>query len=293
MQIDVQSGILAALLIAGISFLISLVTGIRSILAGHQIQFFRMRHRKISRGWQMLLAAVVWLVIFAAIHFFGEPLAYQFITPSPTITITRTPSLTPTITLSPTITLTPAESYTPTITNTPYMPMAVEAKFEGQLTPPPEAVFSPLVFSNIGFDDDYNPIQPDSTFTNPVGHMYGIFSYAGLAQEIQWTALWYREGKLVHYETLPWDGGSGGLGYTEWNPAPEKWQPGNYLVQIFLGTDWYISDSFTVEGEPPTSTPSPTPSNTPAPTLAPTSTPPPPTTNTPSPTNTNSTTPEE
>jgi hypothetical protein len=165
--------------------------------------------------------------------------------------------------------------------------MAVEARFEGELTPPPEAVFSPITFTNRGLDEDYNPIQPSTAFTNPVGHLYGVFSYARMEPDVQWSALWHRDGELVHYETLPWDGGSGGIGYTEWNPAPEAWQPGRYTVTLFLGTDWYVTGAFVVEGTPPTSTPTLTPSPTliPSPTWtpSPTITPSPTRTLTPSP----------
>ena len=73
----------------------------------------------------------------------------------------------------------------------------------------------------------------------------------------------------------PWNGGSGGIGFTDWNPAAELWQPGGYEVQLFLGTEFILSDTFTVEGEPPpvTVTPSLTPSPFPQPTQTPTPSP--------------------
>jgi hypothetical protein len=184
------------------------------------------------------------------------------LTPSRTATITNTP----TITKTPTITLTPAESYTPEPSQTPHIPLAVEARFEGRLTPPPEAAFSPLIFTNIGLDDDYNPIGPGNQFTNPVGHLFAVFSYARLEDDIQWSALWYTGNDLVHYESIPWNGGSGGIGYTDWDPAPDLWQSGEYVIQIFLGTDFQISGSFTVIGDPPTPTVTLTPSASSTPT---------------------------
>jgi len=116
--------------------------------------------------------------------------------------------------------------------------------------------------------------------------MYALFSYDQMADGSQWTALWYREDELVHYETIPWNGGSGGLGYTDWQPEPYEWLPGTYEVQIFVGTIWKVSGQFTVEGNPPTPIPSktPTPTNTPTRTKTPTRTPWP--TATPIPTNT-------
>jgi type VI secretion system secreted protein VgrG len=135
-----------------------------------------------------------------------------------------------------------------------------------------------LTFTNIGVDDDFNPIGPGVQFTNPVGHLYAVYSYAQMEDDVQWTALWYRRGELVYFESVPWKGGSGGYDYTDWDPAPEEWLPGEYTVQIFLGTDFYITGSFTVVGDPPTPTatltasptltftPSPIPSATPSPT---------------------------
>jgi len=62
----------------------------------------------------------------------------------------------------------------------------------------------------------------------------------------QWSALWYFGNELVYYETSPWDGGTGGIGYTDWNPEPFMWRVGEYEVQIFVGTSWKTSGRFTV-----------------------------------------------
>ena len=84
--------------------------------------------------------------------------------------------------------------------------------------------------------------------------------------DVQWTALWYRDNALLHYETLPWDGVTGGLGFSQWSPPPDKWLPGTYVVQIFVGLEWKVVGQFVVSGEPPT----PIPSITPTPTISPT-----------------------
>ncbi len=278
MNLDIRAGVIAALILTAIFFLISTLTGLQTVLTGRKVKFFKLRRDQMMRGWRLIALGLFWVVCGVLVYFFGEPLAYRVITPSPTLPASLTPSITPsisttpTITKTPSITLTPAESYTPTATATPHIPIAVEARFEGRLTPPADAAFSPLIFTNIGLDDDYNPIGPGIQFTNPVGHLYAVFSYARMEDDIQWSALWYHEGNLVHYETLPWNGGSGGIGYTDWNPAPEMWLPGEYIIQIFLGTDLQISGTFNVVGEPPTSTPTPTPSQTSTPSPAPSST---------------------
>jgi len=45
-------------------------------------------------------------------------------------------------------------------------------------------------------------------------------------------------------ETKPWDGSTGGYGYTQCNPSSEQWQPGDYEVQLFVGLTWISSGSF-------------------------------------------------
>jgi hypothetical protein len=274
MNLDIRAGVLAATFITIIFFLISAITGTQTLLSGKKVKFFKLRRDQMMRGWRLIALGLFWIIAAMGIYFFGEPVAYHFITPSPTVpasltpTITPSISTTPTITETPTITLTPAESYTPTPSGTPFIPVAVEARFEGRLTPPAEAAFSPLIFTNIGLDEDYNPVGPGTQFTNPVGHLYGVFSYARMIDDIQWSALWVRDGELVYYETMPWNGGSGGIGYTDWDPSPDMWLPGEYQVQLFLGRDFQIAGIFRVVGEPPTLTPTqtPPPSSTPSPT---------------------------
>lgn len=276
MSLDIHAGILTALVLSLIAVVLSLFFGIRSLLTGKKIQFFRMRHRRIVRGWRLILFAFLWGAISAFLYFFGEPVAYHFVPPSPTMPPTLVPSITPTITLTPTDTLTPtitntpSESYTPTITPTPHIPLAVEAKFEGELTPPAGVVFSALEFTNEGLDAYHRPIRPKDVFQNPVGHLYAAYSYDKMVDGLQWTAIWYRNGEIVHYETKPWIGGSGGLGYADWYPNAEAWLPGTYEVQIFIGFDWVRVGFFTVEGVPPTLTLTPTSTRTP--TLTPSAT---------------------
>ena len=102
--------------------------------------------------------------------------------------------------------------------------------------------------------------------------MYAIFSYDKMADGVQWTALWYRGGDLVYFETKPWEGGTGGFGFSDWQPEPEGWQPGDYIVHIFVGMELKVTGAFSVSGFPPTETPTqsstPTLTNTLTPTLS-------------------------
>ncbi len=291
-NLDVRTGVLTATIVLGLLALLSLWSGVRSIARARSIPYFRMRRDGMVRGWRRVFFFVVLGALAYAANGYAEPVAYSFYPPSATPTFTVTVSLTPTIsqtptiTLSPTITPTPEVSNTPTITPTPHIPLAIEAQFEGNLTPPPDVAFSRLQFTNQGVDSLYRPIKPAEVFTNPVGQMYAYFTYDGMADETQWTALWYYEGELVHFETSPWHWGSGGAGFSDWQPDAEDWRPGEYRVEIFIGLDWIVGGSFVVEGEPPTSTPTPTSTYTPTytPSITPTITPWPTQTRTPTPT---------
>jgi hypothetical protein len=132
-------------------------------------------------------------------------------------------------------------------------------------------VFSPLQFAT-ALDANFLPVNPALVFQNPVGHLYAQFTYDKMTPGAQWSALWYYGNELVYYETNPWDGGTGGIGYSDWNPEPSLWLQGEYEVQIFVGQSWKTSGRFTVEGQPPTAVPSltSTPTRKPTNTITPT-----------------------
>ena len=277
-MLEIRTGVQTAVILAALFAILSLVSGALAIYKARQVPYFRLRREQMVRGWRNITTAVILIIVGFVLNKFAEPVAYSFFPPSPTPsltpTISPTPTITqtPTITLSPTITNTPSITDTPTITPTPHIPLAIEAQFEGDLTPPANTAFSPLQFTNRGIDSLHRPINPESNFENPVGIMYAFFTYDGMVDGIQWTALWFRDGKIIHYETNPWDGGSGGAGYSDWQPDAESWLPGEYQVQIFVGFDWQRSGIFIVEGDPLTSTPTPslTPTRVPTRTVTPT-----------------------
>ncbi|MCB2214189.1 hypothetical protein KQH50_02220 [bacterium] len=271
LQIDVHSTVLTATILIGVAAVLTLIFGIRNIAKSRNIPFYKKRHDRVVRGWRLILLAVILVPVAWLLLTRSEPVIYQFISPSPTPSQTATITLTPTITLSPTISLTPTITDTPSITSTPGMPEEVQNEFEGEVTPNPDALFSPLQFAR-QIDDGLQPVDPATEFDNPVGHLYGTFSYNNMTDGVQWSALWYWEGELVYYESSPWLGGSGGYGYTDWDPDSDQWLPGNYEVQIFVGTEWKVSGYFIVTGDPATPTITPTSTQTATATDTPTAT---------------------
>lgn len=275
-NLDIRSfmRVLVIVLALGSAFLF--LRGLGGIRESRRLKYYRLRRSTLMAGWRLVLIALgLGAVAFLAGRF-GEPAVYSFYpitaTPSPSPAPSQTPTITetPTITLTPSITPTLSESYTPTPTQTPSVPLAVEAQFSASATPPAEAVFSPLRFAQ-DIDLAFNPINPAESFTNPIRRIFAIFSYDKMADGVQWTALWYRNGELVYFETDPWEGGTGGFGYSDYEPEPEAWLPGNYQVQIFVGLELKITGDFELVGFPATRTPTAT--NTATATITPTPSP--------------------
>lgn len=275
-HMDIRAGIIAAVVMSVLGALWIFRSGIRALQSARKLTFYRIKRQRVRGGWLTLVGGLLLLSFALWMSFFGEPLAYQYFPPSPTNTLTPTLTTIPTITLSPTITLTPtitetpAATYTPLFTSTPFVPLVIEALFESEVTPNPNASFSPLQFTTNC--SNFLDFQAAAVFQNPIRYMCAVFTYAEMIPGSQWTALWYRDGNLVHYETLPWDGETGGYGFTEWEAPPEEWLPGNYSVLIFVGLEYKVIGQFVVQGDAPTSLPTFLPTISPSPALTQTST---------------------
>lgn len=279
MNIDIAMTIKVLLVFIGIGLVASLVLAFRSIRVGKGLQFFKKRQDLVMQGWRLIFLAVLLAVFAAVLARFGEPVAYRYFPPSPTVTrtptITLTPTITPTLknTLTPTITLTLAQTYTPSL------PTEAIATIQTPIGPDAAAVFSPITFSTTV--EDGVVTKPATSFDAGVTHIFGGFSYDKMVTGVQWTAAWLHEGKVIFLETKPWNYTPGGYGYTDCQLPAAEWLPGEYEVQIFVGSTWKASGRFTINGSAPvggmvTTTPPPgtlvippTPSPSPSPTLAP------------------------
>jgi len=263
---DIRAGIIATVVISFIGSLWILRSGFRTLRSARKLTFYRIKRQRQRGGWYTLGVGLLFLAASVALALYGQPVAYRYFPPSPTA------SLTPSITLSPTITSSPSVSDTPTNAPTPFIPPAIEALFQSEVTPNPAAVFSPLQFT---LDcKDFLNIEVATVFQNPNHYMCAVFSYDQMTPGAEWSALWYRDGKLVHYETIPWDGEVGGYGFTEWEAPASEWLPGTYTVAIFVGLELKVVGQFLLQGDAPTAAPTTTPpaTATPSRTLTPTRT---------------------
>ena len=255
MNLDISTGVQTAFFIALAAVVISLIIGIRTIQAGNKLLFFRKRRDLVVRGWRMIGFSVFLGGLAFLINRYAEPVAYQIFPPSPTVTLTSTVTETSTVTLTPTISPTPTITPTISITPSPYIPTNIFVQFTSVVTPNPAAIFSkPQIAKELS--KDRTAANPAIEFANPVGHLYAAFSYDKMTDKSQWTAIWVRltDNTIICFESKPWDGCTGGYGYADCEPSSEKWQPGDYMVEIFVGVTYKIGTNFSVTGIPPTST---------------------------------------
>jgi hypothetical protein len=225
-----------------------------------------MRRERTVEGWRLLLLGALLLVTAAVVGRLGRQAAYAVLRPTPSVTATPTttvtpsPSQVPTATVTPSISLTPSVTPTPTSTATPQLPERLALFIQDTVTPQADLLFSPILVS-----DRLTPgnlaIDPQEEFSRPPRTLYGAFSYDNFQNGVRWTALWYFNGEVVCYESKPWDGGTGGYGYTECTP-PNGWRVGSYEIQMFAGLDWRVSARFSILSVRPTPTGTPSPEAT-------------------------------
>jgi hypothetical protein len=264
--IDQTVQLLSLALLAALVVLLAL--GWSRLRAAHRLPFFMLRRQRSLQAWRLVLLGVALGLAGLVMRLIGRQAAYVLVPPTPSATPTFTPTASATTTLTPSITPTPSDTLIPSITPTasdtptPTIPDAITVLFRETVTARPEAVFSPIEIAR-RLDRLNRAINPAEAFENPIGILYGAFTYDFLDDGVRWTALWYREDQIVCSETRLWEGGTGGYGYAECAP-PGGWQPGEYELRMFLGESWRISARFRVNGLPPTATPSPSPTATPS-----------------------------
>jgi hypothetical protein len=256
---------LPSLLLASAAFFF-FIAGVRALRLGRNTIYFRHRRQRVLAGWWMtgasLLLALVAALTFRARNplFVPEP-----VSPTPVKNVTRA-AFTPSRTSSPAPSPSRAVTSTASPTSTPHLPLSLEIMVVSSVTPQTSASISDVRFSETlpgGF-----PVGRRFEWSNPLPRMFASFSYTHMTYGAQFTALWFRNGELVYFESGPWQLGGHGRSSSKWEPAPHEWHPGEYEVQFFVGTEWKATGTFTLTGEPPppTFTPTPTLTRTPSPT---------------------------
>jgi len=209
MNFDIQTTITVIfilLLLAGGGILL---TSYRAFLEAKRLRFYLKRRKLLGRAWQLFFYASLIIASAFLINRYAEPMTYQFFQPSPTASLTPTLTLTPTITQTATVTLTPTMTETPEFTPTPIMPAVISEGFTSEITPNPETAFSDLKFAR-RITAGNLPVDPGNRFDQPNSTLYGTFSFDKMIPGTQFSALWFRDGELIAYESFLWNDTSGG-----------------------------------------------------------------------------------
>jgi len=258
MNLDIDTTFKVILVLLGIGVIASLIMAFKSLNAARTLKFYRKRQDLLEYGWRLIFFAFMMVGIGFVFYRFGEPVAYHYFPPSPTITRT------PTITTTPTITLTLQNSLTPTITETlaqtytPMLPTEVMATVLTPVGPDTAAIFSPIQFAT-EVDEDGLIINTTDTFTLPITTLFAGYTFDKMTAGVRWTAVWLYEGQYLCAESQIWLFSTGGAGYSDYcnqKITPDMWKPGNYEVQIFIGQTWKTSGRFIVVANEPTLDPS-------------------------------------
>ena len=227
LNIDVISGVNAALFLALFGSILAFLLGISTLRRGLKLVYFRKRQEAIARGWKLIIMSIVLAGASWALNNYAEPAFYTVFPPSPTITLTPTITETATITLPPTMTLSPTVSETPSITNTPALPDSLRAMATSQVDPGTEVLFSPIQFAEEIGDDGF-PIEPSVRFMNPLRKLNGFYSYDKLVLGTQISFVWMRLDDRVALceSTVVWDISTGGYNFVTCEPEdPDDWLP--------------------------------------------------------------------
>jgi hypothetical protein len=261
LTIDQTVALVALLFVAG--FVLFAWLGWQQVASSSKLPFFMLRRDRVAAGWRMIVLGLILAFGALVVSLFGRQAAYAIVPPTPSATPTPTASQTATITLTPSITPTPSITSTPTITwtptpsPTPVIPEDIRVLFRETVTPDARAALSPIDVAT-RLDHSNRAVKPSTSFVAPDGKLYGAFTYNFMQDGVRWTSIWYRGETIVCLESKPWDGGTGGFGYTECLPTA-GWQPGEYEIQMFVGTEWKVSVRFGILSGTPTPSATPTP----------------------------------
>lgn len=158
--------------------------------------------------------------------------------PEPSATFTQTP-VPPTNTPEPT--LTPTSTPPPTATPTPVLIVPPSDR-----TPAPPGVRAgPITFA-AELDDDMNPVEPTTTFTDGVPKIFAVFPFKGMSPGLAFKAIWYKNGVEVAREEGEWEWGQQGHSFAFLTPQG----PGLYKLDLLVNDTVVATKLFEVNPRP-------------------------------------------
>src|SRR5690349_3023862 len=87
---DIRAGIIATVIVSFLGALWILRSGFRTLRSARRLTFYRIKRQRLRGGWYTVGVGLLFLAGSVFLALYGQPVAYRYFPPSPTITITPT-----------------------------------------------------------------------------------------------------------------------------------------------------------------------------------------------------------
>ena len=87
---DIRAGIIASIVLSVVGAFFVFRSGYRAWLSARRLTFYRIRRQRERAGLFTILVALLIFGFGVLLYLYGEPVAYRYFPPSPTITLTPT-----------------------------------------------------------------------------------------------------------------------------------------------------------------------------------------------------------
>lgn len=115
--------------------------------------------------------------------------------------------------------------------------------------PPATPEIGSITFA-LGATDDYEPIDPGTSFEGDVSEIHAIFDYSGFSPELTWERVWFLDdNEMLRGEEL-WSGGDEGVfDYFINNAGGEPLAAGEWTLELYVEGELLADGSFTIGSE--------------------------------------------
>ncbi len=101
----------------------------------------------------------------------------------------------------------------------------------------------------MGATEDYEPVEPGTSFTGEITEIHAIFDYSGLSSDLIWERVWYLDGNEMLRSAEPWSGAASGTFDYFINAGGETLAPGEWVLELYIEDNLLTSGNFTIISE--------------------------------------------
>ncbi len=156
----------------------------------------------------------------------------------------------------PSPTLAPTATFTPTPLPTEESSSEVNVDEDDELdSDTADIVVGPPQIGTITFalgaTEDYQPIDPGTSFADDVTEIHAIFEYSGLSPDFSWERVWYLDGNEMLRSEEAWTGAEAGVFDYFINAGGETLAPGEWELELFVDGELLTTGTFDIVAEAP------------------------------------------